>query len=414
MTLSRLILLRHGQTDFNVAGRMQGHLDSVLTPIGRAQAVAAAPVVAELAPDRLISSDLPRAVDTADVVGAACGLPVKLDARLRETHLGEWQGLSVAEIEAEYPGAIATWRSDAAWAPPGRGVPDPGGGAVPAGRRRARRRVRPTAGPETLLVVAHGGLIAGLVSGLLELPTSGWPAIGGLGNCRWAVLPAGRITRAGGSPGTTSGPRGRRRWSGTGTGPADTPYCARRARRRRDRLDRVPARGRCGRASGGSGWCRWRCGWGTRMGREGVDIDAAALSAALADRHLDVQTSRPPPADFATTYRAALADGAAGVVSVHLSRELSGTWEAARLAAEEVGADRVRVVDSRATAMGLGYAVLAAADAAEPGRRRGAWRRQPRTSRPGAGCSSAWTPWTGCAAAAGSARRPRWSARRWR
>ncbi len=106
---------------------------------------------------------------------------------------------------------------------------------------------------------------------------------------------------------------------------------------------------------------------GDRVGREGVDIDAAAVSAALADRHLIVQTSRPPPAEFATTYRAALADGAAGVVSVHLSRDLSGTWDAARLAAQEVGVDRVRVVDSRATAMGLGYAVLAAADAAESG-----------------------------------------------
>jgi DegV family protein with EDD domain len=106
---------------------------------------------------------------------------------------------------------------------------------------------------------------------------------------------------------------------------------------------------------------------GERIGREGVDIDAAAVSAALADRSLSVQTSRPPPAEFATTYRAALAEGAAEVVSVHLSRELSGTWDAARLAAEEVGPERVRVVDSRATAMGLGYAVLAAADAADEG-----------------------------------------------
>jgi DegV family protein with EDD domain len=106
---------------------------------------------------------------------------------------------------------------------------------------------------------------------------------------------------------------------------------------------------------------------GARVGREGVDIDAAAVSAALADRHLVVQTSRPTPAEFAETYRAALADGATGVVSVHLSRELSGTWDAARIAAEEVGPDRVRVVDSRATAMGLGFAVLAAADAAAEG-----------------------------------------------
>jgi fatty acid kinase fatty acid binding subunit len=106
---------------------------------------------------------------------------------------------------------------------------------------------------------------------------------------------------------------------------------------------------------------------GDRVGREGVDIDAAAVSTALADRHVTVQTSRPAPADFARTYRAALAAGAAEVVSVHLSRELSGTWDAARLAAQEVGPGRVRVVDSRATAMGLGFAVLAAADASDGG-----------------------------------------------
>lgn len=106
---------------------------------------------------------------------------------------------------------------------------------------------------------------------------------------------------------------------------------------------------------------------GDRVGREGVDIDATAVSTALVDRHLDVQTSRPTPAEFAACYRAALAGGADAVVSVHLSRELSGTWEAARVAADEVGPDHVRVVDSRAAGMGLGYAVLAAADAADAG-----------------------------------------------
>ncbi len=106
---------------------------------------------------------------------------------------------------------------------------------------------------------------------------------------------------------------------------------------------------------------------GDRVGREGIDIDAAELSAALADRHLDVQTSRPTPAEFVACFRAALDGGADEVVSVHLSRELSGTWDSARLAAEEVGAGRVHVVDSRSAAMGLGFAVLAAADAAQAG-----------------------------------------------
>jgi glucosyl-3-phosphoglycerate phosphatase len=197
VTLRRIILLRHGQTDYNVAGRMQGHLDSVLTAVGHDQAAVAAPVLAGLAPDRMVSSDLRRAVDTAEAVGAACGLPVKFDARLRETHLGLWQGRTVAEIDRDYPGAIATWRSDPTWAPPG-------GESRVAVVARSRPVVDELdaefadsdcltaaggdAASATALLVAHGGLIAGLVTGLLELPTAVWPSFGGLGNCRWAVL----------------------------------------------------------------------------------------------------------------------------------------------------------------------------------------------------------------------------------
>jgi DegV family protein with EDD domain len=106
---------------------------------------------------------------------------------------------------------------------------------------------------------------------------------------------------------------------------------------------------------------------GPRIGREGVDIGTDELVAALADRALDVQTSRPTPAEFVRRFRAALDAGAPGVVSVHLSRGLSGTWDAARQAAQEVDATRIRIVDSQATGMGLGFAVLAAADAARAG-----------------------------------------------
>lgn len=104
-----------------------------------------------------------------------------------------------------------------------------------------------------------------------------------------------------------------------------------------------------------------------RSGTEGVDVSPADVAQALAERRGTVSTSRPSPVDFAATYRALLADGAAGIVSVHLSSELSGTWDAARLAAAECGPQAVRVVDSRTTAMGLGFAVLAAAEAAGAG-----------------------------------------------
>jgi glucosyl-3-phosphoglycerate phosphatase len=186
VSLRRLVLLRHGQTDYNLAGRMQGHLDSLLTEVGREQAVAIAPEVVRMTPDRLISSDLRRAVHTADIIGGAAGIPVKLDPRLRETHLGEWQGRTVGEIEKAWPGAIAHWRSDPAWAPPGG-----------ESRIDVVRRSRPvveelddevSGSNATAVLVAHGGMIAGLVCGLLALPIGSWPAIGGVGNCRWAAL----------------------------------------------------------------------------------------------------------------------------------------------------------------------------------------------------------------------------------
>ncbi|CAM00756.1 DegV family protein with EDD domain [Saccharopolyspora erythraea NRRL 2338] len=85
------------------------------------------------------------------------------------------------------------------------------------------------------------------------------------------------------------------------------------------------------------------------------------------DRKHRVTTSGATPAELAKAYRAALDAGAEGVVSVHLSRRLSGTWDAARLAARDVDPQRVRVVDSRSTAMGLGFSVLAAAACAESG-----------------------------------------------
>lgn len=97
--------------------------------------------------------------------------------------------------------------------------------------------------------------------------------------------------------------------------------------------------------------------------REGVDVSPAEVATALAARRSDVTTSRPAPADFAEVYRALFGAGADAVVSVHLAKPLSGTYDAAVLASTEFG-DRVTVVDSGSTGMGLGFAVLAAADAA--------------------------------------------------
>ncbi|TDC35414.1 DegV family protein [Micromonospora sp. 15K316] len=101
-------------------------------------------------------------------------------------------------------------------------------------------------------------------------------------------------------------------------------------------------------------------------GLEGEEISPADAIRALGARRLSASTSRPAPEQFAQTYRRLLDAGADGVLSVHLSAALSGTVEAAQLAAADVG-DRVVVVDSRSTGLGLGFPVLAAAAAAARG-----------------------------------------------
>lgn len=187
MTLARLLFVRHGQTDFNAEGRMQGHLDSHLTELGLAQARAIGPTLAEQGPNLLLSSDLSRAARTADEIGQACGLPVKLDSRLRETDLGEWQGLTVAEVAEQWPGALDTWRADSSWAPPGgESRVTVAARAVPLIDELEREYAADP--PTTVLLCSHGGVIAALVCALLGFDPVHWTAIGGLENARWASL----------------------------------------------------------------------------------------------------------------------------------------------------------------------------------------------------------------------------------
>ena len=188
MTLRRVTLLRHGRTEYNAGGRMQGHLDTQLTEEGRAQAAAAAPLLAGLPFDRIVSSDLSRAYDTAATVAAVTGLPLSVDKRLRETHLGEWQGRTVADIETDDPGAIAAWRSDPRWTPPGgESRVDVVARALPV-VEELDTAYAGDLDERSVLLVAHGGMIAGMVCGLLDLPEVAWPVIGGMGNAKWAVV----------------------------------------------------------------------------------------------------------------------------------------------------------------------------------------------------------------------------------
>ncbi|HEX7659705.1 MAG TPA: histidine phosphatase family protein [Pseudonocardiaceae bacterium] len=183
MTLSRLVLWRHGETEHNAAGRMQGHFDSLLTDTGWNQARFAVPALARFEPVLVVASDLRRAMDTATVFSEASGVPLRIDKRLRETHLGAWQGLTADEVDADWPGARLIWQHDPTYAPP-------------EGETKievAARASEVVAGLDgeldgTVLLCTHGGLINALIAHLLELPIELSPRLAGHGNCHWSVL----------------------------------------------------------------------------------------------------------------------------------------------------------------------------------------------------------------------------------
>ncbi|MFD4368164.1 histidine phosphatase family protein [Rhodococcus sp. NPDC058521] len=185
----RLILLRHGQTEYNAGNRMQGQLDTELSDLGRAQARTAGDAMSALSPVAIVSSDLRRALDTATEVGDSAGVSVQVDERLRETCLGEWQGMTHLEVDSEFPGARARWRADATWAPPGgESRVDVAERSRPVVEELLEKHDGWDAAP--VLLVAHGGLVAALTATLLDLPVNRWPVLGGLGNTSWVQLSA--------------------------------------------------------------------------------------------------------------------------------------------------------------------------------------------------------------------------------
>jgi len=195
MRVRRLVMLRHGQTDYNAASRMQGQLDTELSDLGRDQAVAAAELLAKRQPLAIVSSDLKRALDTAVVLGERSGLPVLVDTRLRETHLGDWQGMTHLEVDAMAPGARLAWRDDARWAPHGgESRVDVAARSIPLVAELVAEQTEwglewGLDEPERpVILVAHGGLIAALTAALLGLPVDNWPVLGGMGNASWVQL----------------------------------------------------------------------------------------------------------------------------------------------------------------------------------------------------------------------------------
>ncbi len=192
MSGRRVVLWRHGRTEWNAVSRFQGTTDVPLDDVGIAQAERAARDLATLSPDHIVSSDLMRARDTAQTLATLVGIEVETDHDLRETFAGDWQGLTRDEIVARDGDAFHRWIN-------GEDVRPGGGesrGEVAQRVSTAVRRHASALPPNgTVVIATHGGAVRAGIGELLGLPIEHWTALGGLVNCAWSVLeeqPGGR------------------------------------------------------------------------------------------------------------------------------------------------------------------------------------------------------------------------------
>ena len=150
--VTRMLLVRHGQSEWNALGRWQGSADPPLTDLGRLQALHAAQRIGAV--DVIVASPLDRALTTARIISEQIGVgPVVIDAELAERDAGEWEGLTRAEIEQDWPGYLAHDR----W-PPGYELHD----ALMDRTLRALGRIEAEFTGGDVVVVTHGGVIGAL------------------------------------------------------------------------------------------------------------------------------------------------------------------------------------------------------------------------------------------------------------
>lgn len=180
-----IVFWRHGQTDQNLAGRIQGTTDNPLNSTGIAQAKKVAPELQKLGITKVYCSDLIRARQTAQTFLDLSGLDVVIDSRLRERSYGLWENLTGKEIAAQWPEEYAFWRSGNT--PVSMGVEERNKVAERV-TSCVREKVAQGDADDVLLFVAHGGSIVNGVMGLLGMNPDEWTGLQGLDNCHWALL----------------------------------------------------------------------------------------------------------------------------------------------------------------------------------------------------------------------------------
>lgn len=163
--LKHLYLMRHGETTWNRSNRIQGHRNPALSRAGRAQVLATARHLRGRGIERIFTSDLRRAMESARIVQRTLGVPLTVLPQLREINLGTWEGLTPDQVNRRFRNGYAKWMADPS------NVRIPRAEPHPAFCRRVRRcwKVQLVAGHERqILIVTHGGVIAALLAHLLR------------------------------------------------------------------------------------------------------------------------------------------------------------------------------------------------------------------------------------------------------
>ena len=186
MTAARIVLWRHGRTEWNLHNRFQGQADIGLDSVGIEQAAAAAPLLAAFAPAALYASDLSRAYRTATALADLTGLAIQTDKRLREIDVGTWEGLHGSEVREQNPDlAERLWRGEDVRRSPTGESPSEVGQRVAEALTEIAEAVPDGS---TVVVATHG--LAGRVGAcqLVGLPFESWRLMGGLSNCAWISI----------------------------------------------------------------------------------------------------------------------------------------------------------------------------------------------------------------------------------
>lgn len=163
--MTRLLIVRHAESAYNDQNRIQGHHDSGLTLRGQYQAQALGRRLKKYSIDKIVSSDLGRAYATTLAITKHTKLPIKRDPRLREIHLGDWEGKTPEEVDHLYDMGYQKWLKKPS------SVRIPRGELIAHFRKRVTERVKQIARQNrgrTVLIVTHGGVITSLLADWLK------------------------------------------------------------------------------------------------------------------------------------------------------------------------------------------------------------------------------------------------------